>query len=168
MTEIQLLWIKMDESLENCDVSDIAKRTSVSEDIEYCAGDISCTTNTLNRDNELTTIVASDSLSDDFSHDLSESSREDSNNDKTNGTERDTALKIINVQADVEGSSEGDETDTCTFDIPINDDNIPSVPKSSSNDSNLSIIPKQNYCYGKLTMPLCKHWVENPLHIDVQ
>ena len=65
----------MDKSLENWDVSEITKRSSVSEDIEYCAGDISCTTNTLNRDNELTTIVASDCLSDDASHDLSKSSR---------------------------------------------------------------------------------------------
>ena len=144
----------MDDSLRNCDVSEIAKRTSVGEDIEYCAGDISCTTNTLNRDNELTTIVASECLSDDFNHDLSESSREDSSDEKTNGNKRDTVSKMSNFQVDVEGSSEGDETDTCTIDIPLNDDNIPSVPKSSSNDSNLPIIPKQSYSYGKLTMQL--------------
>ena len=89
----------MDECLENCDVSEITKRTSVGEDIEYCAGDISCKTNTLNRGNELTTTEASDCLSDVSSHDLSQSSSEDSNDDKTTGTQRDTALKIISFQA---------------------------------------------------------------------
>ena len=146
----------MDESLKNCDVPEIAKRKSVSEDIEYCAGDISCTTNTLNRDNEQTTTLASDCLSDDFGLDLSESSREDSSDEKTTGTKRDTALKISNCQVDVEGSSEGDETDTCTFQIPLNSDNTPSVPISSSNASNLPIIPKHSYYYGKLSIPLCK------------
>ena len=152
----------MDESLGNRDVSEIAKRTSISEDIEYCAGDISCTTNTPNRDNEQTTTVASDCLSDDFSHDLSESSREDLKDDKTTGTQRDTTFKIINFQADVDaGSSEGDETDTCAIEIPLNGNDTPSVPISSSNAANLPINPKHSYSYGKLTMPLCKLCVEN-------
>ena len=139
----------MDESLENCDVPEIAKRTSVSEDIEYCAGDISCTTNTLNRDNEQTTTVASDCLSDDSNHDLSESSREDFNNDKTTGTEKDKDLIISNFQADVEGSREGDETDTCTIDIPPNGDITPSVPQYRSKDTNLPIIQKHCNSYSK-------------------
>ena len=146
----------MNKSLENCNVSEIAKRSSVSEDIEYCAGDISCKTNTLNRDDEITTTEASDCLSGVSSHDLAQPSSEDSNDDKTTGTKRDTALKISTFQIDVKGVREGDETDTCTFDIPLNGDSTPSVvPESSSNDSNLLIIPKQNYSYGKLTMPLC-------------
>ena len=69
---------------------------------------------------------------------------------------QDTALKMSNFQVDVEGSSEGDETDTCTIDIPLNSDNTPSVPISSSNNSNLPIVPKQSYSYGKLIIPLCK------------
>ena len=146
----------MDKSLKNCDVSDIAKGTGVSEDIEYCAGDISCTTNTLNRDKELTTNVASDCLSDYFSHDLSESSRENSSDEKTSGTKRDTALKMSNLQVDVEGSSEGDETDTCTIVIPLNGDITPSVPESRSNNSNIPITQKQRNSCSKLTMPLCK------------
>ena len=146
----------MDESLGNCDVSEISKRTSFSEDVEYCAGGISCTTNTLNRDSELTTTVASDCLSGFFSHDLSQSPSGDSHDGKTTGTKRDSALKIGIFQADVEGSSEGDETDTCTIDISLHDDSTPSVPISSSNDSNLPVIPKQSYSYGKLIMPLCK------------
>ena len=139
----------MDKSLKNCDVSEIAKRTSVSEDIEYCAGDISCKTNTLNRGNELTTTEASECLSDVSSHDFSESSREDSSDEKNTGTKKDTALKMSNFQVHVEGSSKGDETDICTIDIPLNGDITPSVPESRSNDTHLPIIQKQSNSYSK-------------------
>ena len=138
----------MDKSLENCDVSEIAKGKGVSEDIEYCAGDICCTTNTLKTDKELTTTLASDCLSDVSSHNVTQSCSEDSSDEKACWTERDTDLKISNLQVDVEGSSKGDETDSCTVGIPLNGDSTPSVPDSRSNDSNLPIIPKQNYSYG--------------------
>ena len=132
---------KMDDSLERCDVSDEVKRASVGEEIEYCFDDMHLSSNPLNR----------------TSDDSSDSSKEESNNDKISGTGIDMALKITGSQGDAEGSSKGDEADTSAVVIPcdpLNDDNTDSVARkaeheSISNDSNLSIIPKQSYSYGK-------------------